>query len=298
MQIGFIGLGKMGGNMVERLLRGGHSLIVANRDPEPIQRAVSLGAVGCGSLAELVTKLLSRRAIWLMVPAGDATEQVIADLSRVLSPGDVVIDGGNSRYQTTIERAAALRAKGIHLLDIGTSGGIWGLKEGYCQMIGGDMDAFRYVEPAIKTLAPENGYLHVGASGSGHLVKMVHNGIEYGLMQAYAEGFEILKSSPFGLDLPAIAKLWQHGSVVRSWLLDLAASALNRDPDLSSIPAYVEDTGEGRWTVQEALDLGVPAPVISAALYARFASRKPEAFGLKLLSALRHEFGGHATGGK
>lgn len=298
MQIGFVGLGKMGGNMVERLLRDGHSLVVTNRNPEPIKRAVSLGATGCGTLNELVQNLKPRRAIWVMVPAGDATEQVITDLGKLLSPGDVIIDGGNSRYKTTVSRATSLKAKGIHLLDIGTSGGIWGLKEGYCQMVSGDKEAFQFVEPAIKTLAPENGYAYVGPSGSGHFVKMVHNGIEYGLMQAYAEGFEILKSSQFNLDLPAIAELWQHGSVVRSWLLGLAASALKKDPDLASVPAFVEDTGEGRWTVEEAIDLAVASPVIASSLFTRFASRKSDAFGLKLLAALRNEFGGHGVGKK
>jgi 6-phosphogluconate dehydrogenase len=298
VQIGFVGLGKMGGNMVERLLRGGHELVVYNRNPEPVKRAVALGAIGCASMEELVHKLKGRRAIWVMVPAGDATEKVITDLSNLVSPGDVIVDGGNSRYKSTIARAAALKSRNIQLLDIGTSGGIWGLKVGYCQMIGGEQDAFRHVEPAIKTLAPENGYLFCGPSGSGHFVKMVHNGIEYGMMQAYAEGFEILDTCQYDLDLPAIAELWQHASVVRSWLLELAASALKRDPKLTSDSAAVSDTGEGRWTVQEAIDLGVAAPVIASSLFVRFASRKNDAFGNKLLTALRNEFGGHGTGVK
>ncbi len=295
MQLGFVGLGKMGGNMVERLLRGGHQVTVYSRTPEPCKRAVSLGATAADSLAELVRKLPPRRAIWVMVPAGAATDQVVMELGNLLTPGDIIVDGGNSHYTVSKARAEVLKAKGIHFLDIGTSGGIWGLTEGYCQMAGGDPDAFKFVEPAVKTLAPENGYLYVGPSGAGHYTKMVHNGIEYGMMQAYAEGFEIMKSSAYELDLPAIAELWMHGSVVRSWLLELAASALKREPDLGSIPAYVEDTGEGRWTVQEAVDLGVSAPAISAALFARFASRKPDAFGLKLIAALRKEFGGHST---
>jgi 6-phosphogluconate dehydrogenase len=294
MQIGFVGLGKMGGFMVERLLRDGHSIVVSNRNPEPIKRAVSLGATAASDLKDLVQKLKSRRLIWVMVPSGDATEQVIRDLGNLLGKGDVIVDGGNSHYKVTVRHAEELKAKGVHLLDAGTSGGVWGLKEGYCQMVGGDEGAFRYAEPAIKTLAPEHGYLHTGPSGSGHFVKMVHNGIEYGMMEAYAEGFEILKESQFKLDLGAIADLWLYGSVVRSWLLELAASALKREPDLASIEAYVSDTGEGRWTVQEAVDLAVSAPVIASALFTRFASRKKEAFGNKLLAALRNEFGGHA----
>ena len=298
MQIGFVGLGKMGGNMVERLLRGGHQVVVYNRNPEPVKRAVALGAVAAGSAAELAQKLQPRRAIWIMVPAGDATEQVLNELGSLVSADDILIDGGNSRYKATVERHARLRTKGIHLLDIGTSGGIWGLQEGYCQMVGGDEKAFRHVESAVKTLAPEEGYLYCGAPGSGHFVKMIHNGIEYGMMQAYAEGFEIMQTSPYALDLPAIAELWRHGSVVRSWLLDLAASALEKEPDLASVPAFVADTGEGRWTVEEAINLGVAAPVIASSLFARFASRKNDAFGNKLLAALRNEFGGHGTGKK
>ena len=298
MHLGFVGLGKMGGNMVERLLRGGHQVTVYNRNPDPVKRAVSLGATGTASLGELVQKLPPRRAIWVMVPAGAATEQVITEISALVSPNDIIVDGGNSHYKATVARAEALKAKGIFMLDAGTSGGIWGLKEGYCQMIGGDASAFKFVEPAVKTLAPEDGYLHVGASGSGHFVKMVHNGIEYGMMQAYAEGFELMKEHPFQLDLPAIAELWMHGSVVRSWLLELAASALKREPDLASIPAYVADTGEGRWTVQEAIELAISAPVIASSLFTRFASRKNDAFSNKLLAALRNEFGGHGIGAK
>ena len=298
MQVGFVGLGKMGGNMVERLLRGGHQLVVYNRNPEPCKRAVSLGATAATSLADLVQKLNGRRVIWVMVPAGAATDSVVNELAGLLAPNDIIVDGGNSHYKATVARAEGLKGKHLHLIDIGTSGGIWGLAEGYCQMAGGDLNAFKHIEPAVKTLAPGHGYLHVGASGSGHFVKMIHNGIEYGMMQAYAEGFEIMKENPYGLDLPAIAELWRHGSVVRSWLLDLAASALTREPDLKSIPAYVADTGEGRWTVQEAIDLAVSAPVIASSLFARFASRKNDAFGNKMLAALRNEFGGHGTGVK
>jgi 6-phosphogluconate dehydrogenase len=242
----------------------------------------------------MIKKLTGRRAVWLMIPSGDPVEQAVADLSRLLNPGDIVIDGGNSFFKDSIRRGALLKDKGILFLDSGTSGGVWGLKEGYCLMIGGEEEPYSFVEPVFKSLAPEKGYLHTGPIGSGHFVKMVHNGIEYGLMQAYAEGFEILKEGPYPLDLTAISQLWQHGSVVRSWLLELATDALQADPNLAHVEAWVDDSGEGRWTVQQAIDSGVPAFAIAASLFSRFASRHDNPFGLRMLAALRHQFGGHA----
>jgi len=295
MQIGMVGLGRMGGNMAARLLAGGHRVVVTDRTPGPVGAAVSKGAVGTANLADLVAHMTGRRAVWLMIPAGKPVEAAVRELSTLLSPHDVVIDGGNSFYKDSLRRAQALAGKGIHFLDSGTSGGIWGLTEGYCLMVGGEEEPFRFVEPALKTLAPESGYLHTGPSGSGHFVKMIHNGIEYGLMEAYAEGFEIMKESAFPLDLSAIAELWMHGSVVRSWLLELAGRALARDPELASLHGYVADSGEGRWTVEEAVRLGVPSPAIADALFARFSSQKEDTFGLRMLAALRHEFGGHAV---
>ncbi len=296
MQIGIVGLGRMGGNMTERLLRGGHHVVVSDRNPQAIAQTVEKGAVGAEGLTEMTAKLAARRIVWLMIPAGDPVEAAIYELYDLLKPGDIVIDGGNSNYKDSIRHAQFLHGNNIHFLDAGTSGGIWGLTEGYCLMVGGDDDAVQYAEPIFKTLAPENGFLHVGPPGSGHFVKMVHNGIEYALMQSYAEGFELLKEGPFPeLDLAAIAELWQHGSVVRSWLLELTAKALGKDPELSDIKAYVDDSGEGRWTVQEAIDHAVPAYTIAAALFARFASRNDNAYSLRLLAALRNEFGGHAV---
>jgi len=295
MQIGLVGLGRMGGNMAARLLRGGHQLVVTNRSPEAVEAAKAKGAVGAANLRDLAMRLAPRRAVWLMIPAGDPVEEAVRELSALLSPGDIVIDGGNSFYKDSMLRAAFLAEKQIHFLDAGTSGGIWGLTEGFCLMVGGEEEPFRFVEPALKTLAPENGCLRTGPAGSGHFVKMIHNGIEYGMMQAYAEGFEIMKESAFALDLTAVAKLWMHGSVVRSWLLELAGRALEKDPELVNVRAYAEDSGEGRWTVQEAVERGVPANAIAAALFARFASRKDNAFGLRMLAALRREFGGHAV---
>ena len=295
MQIGLVGLGRMGGNMAARLLRGGHQLVVTNRSPEAVEAAKAKGAVGAANLRDLAMRLAPRRAVWLMIPAGDPVEEAVRELSALLSPGDIVIDGGNSFYKDSMRRAAFLAEKQIHFLDAGTSGGIWGLTEGFCLMVGGEEEPFRFVEPALKTLAPENGCLRTGPAGSGHFVKMIHNGIEYGMMQAYAEGFEIMKESAFALDLTAVAKLWMHGSVVRSWLLELAGRALEKDPELVNVRAYAEDSGEGRWTVQEAVERGVPANAIASALFARFASRKDNAFGLRMLAALRREFGGHAV---
>jgi len=296
MEIGMIGLGRMGSNMARRLLDGGHRVVVYDPIKEATEALVAQGATGSVSITNLVEKLAPPRAIWLMVPSGEPTESTIDTVAAELSQGDVVIDGGNSNYKDSVRRASALLEKGINFLDAGTSGGIWGLKEGYCLMVGGDIEAFHRMEPIFRTLAPslQDGYGHVGPSGAGHFVKMVHNGIEYGLMQAYAEGFELMQAKrEFNLDLPQIAEIWRYGSVVRSWLLDLAAAALKEDPKLESIQPYVEDSGEGRWTVQESIDLAVPAPVMALSLQARFRSRQEQPYGAKLLAALRQQFGGH-----
>jgi 6-phosphogluconate dehydrogenase len=291
-----IGLGRMGSNMARRLLGGGHRVVVYDPIKEAIEALVAQGATGSVSITDLVGRLTPPRAIWLMVPSGEPTESTIDSVATELSQGDVVIDGGNSNYKDSVRRASALLEKGINFLDAGTSGGIWGLKEGYCLMVGGDIEAFHRMEPIFRTLAPslQDGYGHVGPSGAGHFVKMVHNGIEYGLMQAYAEGFELMQAKrEFNLDLRQIADIWRYGSVVRSWLLDLTAAALKEDPKLESIQPYVEDSGEGRWTVQESIDLAVPAPVMALSLQARFRSRQEQPFGAKLLAALRQQFGGH-----
>ncbi|MDB5059774.1 MAG: gnd [Chloroflexi bacterium] len=297
MQIAMIGLGRMGGNMVIRLLQGGHQVVAYDRSPDAVRTAEAQGAMGATSLEDLVSKLQAPRAVWLMVPAGPPTESTIRVLASLVSPGDTLIDGGNSYWQDSIRRDAELDTVGIRFLDAGTSGGVWGLKIGYCLMVGGSDEAFAFVEPAIKTLAPENGYLHTGPAGSGHFAKMVHNGIEYGLMQAYAEGFDIMRSAKAfpNLDLAAIADVWGHGSVVRTWLLELAADALHKDPKLERLQPYVEDSGEGRWTVQAAMDSDVPAPVITLALFERFRSRQANSFTDRMLAALRNEFGGHAV---
>ena len=286
MQLGMVGLGRMGANMSERLRRGRHEVIGYDRDP-----AVS----EVGSLSELVDKLAAPRVAWVMVPAGDPTEQTIQELAGLLQPGDLIVDGGNSNFRDSMRRGAELEQRELLFMDAGTSGGIWGLEVGYCLMVGGSDAAFRRVEPALKTLAPADGYAHVGPAGAGHFTKMVHNGIEYAMLQAYAEGFEILKASQFDLDLHQTASLWNHGSVVRSWLLELAERAFARDPELSEIRGYVEDSGEGRWTVFEAINQDVPAPAIAASLFARFASRQEDAFAMKVIAALRNEFGGHAV---
>lgn len=298
MELGMIGLGKMGGNMASRLLRAGHRLVVYNRSPEPVQAAEAEGAIGATSVEDVVTKLQAPRAVWLMLPAGDITEQVIDQLAGLLAVGDVLIDGGNSNYKDTMRRAASLADKGIYFVDSGTSGGIWGLSEGYSLMVGGRPEAIAHIRPALETLAPaaDRGWAHVGPSGSGHFVKMIHNGIEYGMMQAYAEGFEILRAKQeFNLDLHQIAELWRYGSVVRSWLLDLTAAALAEDPELSDLRGWVADSGEGRWTVFEAIDQDVPAPVITLALQMRFVSRQDDSYAAKLLAAMRNQFGGHAV---
>ena len=295
MELGFVGLGKMGGNMVERLLRGGHSCIVTNRSQEAIDVAVHKGATGATSLEDVVAKLTSpQKVVWLMIPAGAPVDDSIAKLKTILKPGDVIIDGGNSNFRDSMRRGEDLAKIGLHYVDAATSGGIWGLQVGYCLMVGGSPEAFKLIEPALKTLAPENGYLHCGPTGSGHFVKMVHNGVEYAMMQAYAEGFELMHRGPYKLDLPAISALWENGSVVRSWLLELATRALQDDPQLEKVKPWVADSGEGRWTVNECVEYAVPAPTIAAALFARFASRDEEGYGLRLLSALRNQFGGHA----
>lgn len=293
MKLGFVGFGRMGANMVARLLRRGHEMVVYARRAETRAQAAAQGAAAADSLAQLAAQLAAPRVIWMMVPAGQAVEDTIEGLTPHLAAGDVLVDGGNSYYRDSIRRAESMRTRGIHFLDVGTSGGIWGLEYGYCLMVGGSGDAVRIVEPVLRDLAPEDGYLHVGPSGAGHFVKMIHNGIEYGMLQAYAEGFAILHSAPFPLDLRAISHLWNRGSVVRSWLLELAERAFARDPELRGIRGYVEDSGEGRWTVQEAIDRDVPAPVITLSLLQRFRSREEEDFGDKVIAALRHEFGGH-----
>jgi 6-phosphogluconate dehydrogenase len=285
----------MGENMVRRLLRGGHRVVAWNRSKGKIDEIAKEGAVAAYTATDLVKELQPRRVIWLMVPAGQPVDDLIEELVPMLDKGDILIDGGNSNFRDSQRRHAALTAKGFDFLDIGTSGGIWGLQVGYCMMIGGSDDAFNYIEPLLKTLAPEDGYMHTGPSGSGHFTKMVHNGIEYGMLQAYGEGFEIIKASEFPVDMAALAQVWQHGSVIRSWLLDLAVRAFEKEGDLRSIRGYVEDSGEGRWTVQEAINESVPAPVITASLLARFASRQQESFSAKVVAALRNEFGGHAV---
>jgi 6-phosphogluconate dehydrogenase len=298
MKLGMVGLGKMGANMTARLLAASHELVVHDRSPEAVAASEAKGARGSRSLADLVSKLEAPRAVWIMVPAGGPTEAVLEELSTLLEAGDLVVDGGNSYYRDTMRRAAFLKEKGISLVDVGTSGGIWGLEEGYSLMAGGERSAVERLRPVLEALAPapDRGLGHVGPSGSGHFVKMVHNGIEYGMMEAYAEGFEILKrKEEFSLDLHQIAEIWRFGSVVRSWLLDLTARALEGDPELSDIRPWVADSGEGRWTVAEAIDLDVPAPVITLSLFTRFASRQEESYAAKLLAAMRNQFGGHAV---
>jgi 6-phosphogluconate dehydrogenase len=320
MQIGMIGLGRMGGNMVRRLLQGGHECVVYDLNPAAVAELSKGGAVGSSSLDDFVAKLTAPRTAWLMVPAGEPTEQMVRALGERFSPDDVIVDGGNSYFKDDVRRAKALRDRGVHYVDAGTSGGVWGLERGYCLMIGGEREVVERLDPIWKTLAPgrgdippapgregkestaEEGYLHCGPVGAGHFVKMVHNGIEYGLMQAYAEGFDIFKNADskelpedhrFELDLADIAEVWRRGSVVSSWLLDLTASALAESPDLSEYTGFVQDSGEGRWTVQAAIEEAVPANVLAASLFARFRSRQENTFGEKVLSAMRKKFGGH-----
>ena len=286
MKLGMVGLGRMGGNMTKRLERDGHEVATYARR----------GDGTAATLEELVGQLEPSRAVWLMIPAGDPTEQAVKKLTGLLEPGDIIVDGGNSNFRDSQRRAALAREHRIGYVDAGVSGGIWGLENGYCLMVGGERDDIEQLEPAFRTLAPEDGYAHVGPSGAGHFVKMVHNGIEYGLMQAYAEGFEILKASEFELDLREIAGIWRYGSVVRSWLLELLYNAFEQDGnELEGIAGYVEDSGEGRWTILEAINESVPAPVIASSLFARFASRQDESFGAKINAALRKQFGGHAV---
>jgi len=298
MRLGFIGLGRMGANMVRRLVRDGHEIHVYNRTPEKAKEieGEGEGAKAFFSIADLVASLEKPRAVWVMVPAGDATEAQIDELLEHLEPGDTIIDGGNTNFHDDTRRYASLKEKGVHYVDAGVSGGIWGLQVGFCLMVGGDAEAVDPLVPIFTTLAPKDGYLHVGGPGAGHYVKMVHNGIEYGLMQAYAEGFEVMHASDYDLDLGAISELWMQGSVVRSWLLELAGRAFKANgQDLEHIQGYVEDSGEGRWTVQEAIDHDVPAPVITLSLLTRFRSRQADSYGAKVLAALRNEFGGHAV---
>ncbi|MBA2530291.1 MAG: decarboxylating 6-phosphogluconate dehydrogenase [Euzebyales bacterium] len=295
MRIGMVGLGRMGANMTTRLLRGGHEVAVYDLSDEAVQRAAEGGADGASSLGELVAALPAPRVVWLMVPAGEVTERTIDAVAAELEQGDTIVDGGNSRWTDSMQRGARLAKAGVDFVDAGTSGGVWGLSEGYCLMVGGDREVVGRLAPVLSTLAPPDGWAHVGPVGAGHFTKMVHNGVEYALMQAYAEGFELLSASEFGLDLHQVAEVWRHGSVVRSWLLDLAASALESDPGLEQLTGYVEDSGEGRWTVEAAIDSAVAVPAIATALFARFSSRSDDAFANRMLAALRNEFGGHAV---
>jgi 6-phosphogluconate dehydrogenase len=296
MKAGFVGLGRMGGNMVTRLVNGGHDIVAYDPDGAARKEAEKHGARTSDSLQGIVTQLTPPRVVWLMVPSGHVTQEAIDTLQSLLQKGDILIDGGNSNYKDSMSRAGSLKKNGISFLDAGTSGGIWGLEVGYCLMVGGEAPAFANAEPLFRCLAPENGYAHVGPSGAGHFVKMVHNGIEYAMLEAYGEGFEIMNAKKeFDLDLGKISELWNHGSVVRSWLLELAVRAFNDDPKLSSIAGYVEDTGEGRWTVVDAIESGVPAPNIALSLLQRFRSRQDESFSAKVIAALRNQFGGHAV---
>jgi 6-phosphogluconate dehydrogenase len=295
MEIGFVGLGRMGGNMALRLVQHGHTVL--GYDPAPPARAAAQEAGGrvAGSLTDLTKTLARPRVVWVMVPAGEPTESVIRELTGLLEPGDTIVDGGNTHYKDDVRRAAELGPRGLGYLDVGVSGGIWGRELGYCLMVGGEPAVVRRLTPVFEALAPAHGWLHVGAVGAGHYVKMIHNGIEYGLMQAYAEGLELMSASDYGLDLAAIARLWNRGSVVRSWLLELTADVLAADPKLTGVRAWVDDSGEGRWTVEDAVEKAVPAPAITAALFARFRSRRENSFADRLLAALRRAFGGHAV---
>ena len=295
MELGFVGLGKMGMNMVTRLQRDKHRVVVYDRTADLVKQAEGAGCVGATSLADLVSKLTAPRAVWIMVPSGQPTEDTVQAVAALLKPGDTIIDGGNTKFHDDVRRAADLKTKGIHYVDAGTSGGVWGLKIGYCLMIGGDKEPVKRLEPIFKTLAPENGWAHMGGHGSGHYVKMVHNGIEYSMMQGYAEGFELMAKSTYNLDLAKIADLWMHGSVVRSWLLELAADALAQDPRLDQLKGYVQDSGEGRWMVLDAIEKDVAVPTLTAALFTRFRSRQQDTFAEKMLAALRNAFGGHAV---
>jgi 6-phosphogluconate dehydrogenase len=295
MDIGFVGLGKMGLNMVTRLQRAGHQVTAYDRSADALANATAAGCSGAASLADLVQRLKAPRAVWIMVPSGPPTEETVQAVAALLAPGDVIIDGGNTRFHDDVRRSKELATKKLQYIDAGTSGGIWGLKNGYCLMVGGNKEAVDRLAPIFEALAPPNGWAHVGAAGAGHYVKMVHNGIEYSLMQGYAEGFELMSKSEYRLDLSRIADLWLQGSVVRSWLLELAASALKEDPRLERLKGYVQDSGEGRWMVADAIDKDVPVPTLTAALFTRFRSRQAESFAEKMLAALRNAFGGHAV---
>jgi 6-phosphogluconate dehydrogenase len=295
MQIGFVGLGRMGLNMTRRLLRGGHQVVVWDRQSGPIEQAAGEGATPASSLPALAGALPPPRAIWAMIPAGAPVDDWIAALAPSLAPGDLLVDGGNSSYKDSRRRHGELAARGLRFVDAGTSGGIWGLENGYCLMLGGEPEAIARLTPALESLAPPDGWMHVGGAGAGHFCKMIHNGIEYGMMQSYAEGFELLESADYEYDLGRIAALWNHGSVVRSWLLELAERAFAKDPGLEKIRGWVEDSGEGRWTVEEAIERGVPTPVLALSLFRRFRSRQTDAFADRVLAALRAEFGGHAV---
>jgi 6-phosphogluconate dehydrogenase len=295
MKLGMIGLGKMGGNMVTRLLRGGHEVVAFDRSADAVKAVAAGGATGASSLQDMVSKLSAPRIVWIMVPSGAPTDQTIDDLLGLLQPGDIIVDGGNTKWTEGLAAEKRCAAKGVALVDAGTSGGVWGLENGYCLMVGGDAKAVKTCEPIFLTLAPKDGYAHVGGPGAGHFSKMVHNGIEYGMLAAYGEGFEILEKSQFNFDLGQLAELWTHASVVRSWLLDLAVLAFKADPGLANIRGYVDDTGEGRWTVEAAIAQNVPAPVITMSLLSRFVSRQDESFSAKVIAALRNQFGGHAV---
>jgi len=295
MELGFVGLGKMGMNMVTRLQRDRHRVVAYDRTADLVKQAVGAGCVGAESLKDVVAKLTPPRILWIMVPSGAPTEQTIRDVAGFLQRGDIIIDGGNSNFHDDARRAAELKTNGLHYMDVGTSGGVWGLKLGYCLMVGGEKAIADRLAPIFTTLAPEDGWAYMGAHGAGHYVKMVHNGIEYSMMQGYAEGFELMAKSDYKLDLPRIADLWMHGSVVRSWLLELTAGALKDDPKLERIKGYVQDSGEGRWTILDAIDKDVPVPTLTAALFTRFRSRQEESFAEKLLAAMRNAFGGHAV---
>nr|MBI3613003.1 decarboxylating 6-phosphogluconate dehydrogenase [Nitrospirota bacterium] len=295
MELGFIGLGKMGMNMVTRLQQGKHRVVAYDRTADLIKQAESVGCVGAASLEDMISKLKAPRIVWIMVPSGAPTEETVNKVAALLSAGDIIIDGGNSNFHDDSRRGAALKKKNIHYVDAGTSGGIWGLKLGYCLMVGGDKAVIDQLAPIFKTLAPENGWAYMGGHGAGHYVKMVHNGIEYSMMQGYAEGFELMSKSEYKLDLPKIADLWMQGSVVRSWLLELTAGALKQDPKLEGLKGYVQDSGEGRWTILDAIDKDVPVPTLTAALFTRFRSRQTESFAEKMLAAMRNAFGGHAV---
>ena len=295
MKLGFIGLGKMGGFMIESLMKDGHEVVVYDLSKDAVSKAAGKGAIPSNSLEDLVSKLPERKIVWVMVPAGKPVDMTIDTLQNLLNEKDIIIDGGNSYWKDTQARAERLKPKNIYYLDCGVSGGVWGLQNGYSLMSGGEKEPSEYVYPIFETLAPKDGYTYCGESGAGHYVKMVHNGIEYGIMQSYAEGFEILEKSPFDLDLKAIGNGWRFGSVIQSWLLDLAVNALSEDPKLEKIKGYVPDSGEGRWTIEAAIEQNVPAHVITASLYNRFQSRQDESFAMKMLAALRHQFGGHAV---